>query len=76
MDTAHDAVLLFVPHVHRAALAIAVITAFFANAGFHPAPVPHYLESIVPHLLKIVPVNIALDKMPVDIRAGGDRAVI
>jgi hypothetical protein len=72
MYAAHYAVLFFVPQVHCAALAVTVIAAFFANAFFCPTPLPHYFKAVVPYVLKVISVNIALDKVPVDVRAGGD----
>jgi len=72
MDTAHNSVLLFVPHVHSASFAVAVVAAFFTNSRFCPAAVAHYFKAVIPNILKTVFVNVSLNKMPVDIRAGGD----
>jgi hypothetical protein len=45
------------------------------DASAHPIAISEYLETVFPNVEEVIPIDVALGKTPVDVRAGGDAAV-
>jgi len=54
---------------------ITVLVATQAFVYFRPGSIPERQKPIFPDFIEIIPVNIALDEIPVDIRTGRDAAI-
>ena len=67
--------LRFGSQVHRAAEALLEILAFPAHTRAHPRPVAHDLETVVPDIQQVIPIDVALHVSAVDVGTSGDAAV-
>ena len=66
---------LLIAEVKASALAVAPVSATGAVAFPGPSAVAHDLEAIFPDIEEIVLVNVSLDVIPAERRAGGNGAV-
>ena len=61
--------------MHCTAKTVLKILTLAADPRTHPRAVAHELETIVPHIQKIILIDVALHEAPVDVGAGRDATV-
>ena len=61
--------------MHAAPFTIAVVGATRTLMDMGPDPVAEWQETVFPYIVKIVEIDISLNKVPVDVRTGGDTAI-
>jgi hypothetical protein len=67
INTKKRAGFFSIPHMHCPSVTIFVVLTFQASARFCPIAVSHNFKAVIPHIKKIIPVNIALYKIAVDV---------
>jgi hypothetical protein len=71
----HYTFLVFIPQMHGASVTISVIMTLKALPCFCPVPVTHDFKFLIPHISKLIPVNVSLHKMTVNIGASRDGTI-